>query len=510
MDQSLQRVNSVLPPRLQWVLTQGRNDVVLFAEELLGMKLHPGQKTFLREGKAKINLLVPCNRWGKTITIAVKQIHKNFYKIGLPTGNAVAHARAEYRTANIAPQSAMTEPAFKAMKAILTSSFPIPQPDGSLKNNECLIGWLYDADKTLNTPPYKIQFTNNSYCEFRTLGADKGDSLQGKPYGYISYDEGGRSDHLESEIWDAVLPRLFDWRGELDIVSTPAFDSQSILYHYKLYQEGLNGVPGRYTQKGKLDDNIFFSEEQIQEQKDTYNGHELYEQVINGEFVFAGGAYFPYKDILAAIDDSLTDGVAHEENHSYKLGTDTAMGQDEMVHMVVDDTRDAEGKLTPENPMRLVRQVAFKGSSKSPQTQILDFCDLFDSYNREGKARHMLETWNGESGRFYLDLPRHIQRKTRTYGAWLPPGHQKLLKDKDGRGTRDVKKAEILIALRKALASGTIKIPNDSKLVQQLSIYREDDNKLDNDRVIALALAVYLATDGAPKVTKVEYREVIW
>lgn len=470
------------------------------------MELHDGQKRFLRNAKTKINVLNPANRYGKTVTISIKQIHKNFYKIGLPTGNSVAHQRAEYRTANIAPQSAMTEPAFKIMKQILTSSFPISQSDGTLKNNECLIGWLYDKDRTLNTPPYKIQFTNNSYCEFRTLGADKGDSLQGKPYGYISYDEAGRSDHLEAEIWDAILPRLFDWQAELDIVSTPAFDSQSILYHYKLFQEGLNNLPGRYTQKGRLDENTFFSKEQIQSQKNTYRGHELYEQVINGEFVFAGGALFPYADVLAASSDHLKDGVGHKAGHKYVIGTDTAMGQDEMVHMVIDIPDEPSEK----TPIQVVRQVAFKGSSKSPQMQVLDFTDMFDAYNKEDKCRHMLETWNGESGRFYLDLPRHIQRKTKTYGAWLPPGHKKLMADKDGRGTRDIKKADILIALRKALAARIIKIPNDSTLIQQLAIYREDDNKLDNDRVISLALAVYLATDGAPRQTAVEFTEVIW
>lgn len=470
------------------------------------MRLHDGQKKFLRDGNAKINVLVPANRWGKTITIAVKQIHANFYKLGLPTGNATAHGRAEYRTANIAPDSAMTEPAFKAMKAILTSSFPIPQGDGTMRNNECLIGWLYDAGKTLNTAPYKIQFTNNSYCEFRTLGADKGDSLQGKPYGYISYDEAGRSDHLREEIWDAIMPRIFDWRASLDLVSTPKSTSASILYHQELFLEGVNGKLGRYSQEGSLDDNTFFSEQQIQEQKDTYAGNELYDQVINGKFVLAGGVLFPASDINAAKDESLNDGISQEDGRRYIIGTDTAMGNDEMVHMVLDVPLD----MSPENPMRLVRQIAFRGSSKSPQMQTIDFVDLFDTYNREDRCRHMLETWNGESGRFYLDLPRHIQRKTKTYGAWLPPGHKRSSKDKDGRGTRDVKKADILTALRKALAGKLIKLPNESKLVQQLSIYREEDNKLAQDRVIALALAVYMATDGAPTHTKVEYQEVIW
>lgn len=74
-----------------------------------------------------------------------------------------------------------------------------------------------------------------------------------------------------------------------------------------------------------------------------------------------------------------------------------------------------------------------------------------------------------------------------------------------GRNPRNVKKAEILLALRKLLANKSIKIPNETVLIQQLSVYREDDAKLKTDRVISLALAAWLATDGKPKVEKIEF-----
>ena len=76
-----------------------------------------------------------------------------------------------------------------------------------------------------------------------------------------------------------------------------------------------------------------------------------------------------------------------------------------------------------------------------------------------------------------------------------------------GRNPRNVKKAEILIALRKLLANHLLKIPNESNLIKQLSIYREDANKLPTDRVMSLALASWLATDGKPNTEVIEYVE---
>jgi hypothetical protein len=78
-----------------------------------------------------------------------------------------------------------------------------------------------------------------------------------------------------------------------------------------------------------------------------------------------------------------------------------------------------------------------------------------------------------------------------------------------GRNPRNVRKAEILIALRKLLANKKLKIPIESNLIKQLSIYREEDNKLPTDRVMSLALACWLATDGRPKVTKIEMIEAV-
>lgn len=489
-----------LPLNLQRVLTDGYNDIPLFAETLLGMPLHEGQIEFYKMANAKVNVLVPSNRWGKSIAAAIKHIHANFYKIGVGRGNTKAHQKAHYQTANLAPHSDATKPVFDAIKAIMTSAFPIPQKDGSVINNKCLIEWFIDYDHIRNSTPYYIPFVNNSGILFRSTGEDKGDSIQGKTFGYISYDEGGRSNHLEYEINSNIMPRLADLNGSLDLISTPDMKSSSILYHFELFEKGLHHEPGYYSQEGSIEQNYFLlrnNPDYITNETARLKGDPILDQVLYGKFVFAGDSLYPADDITAALDDSLNDGVRREDGHTYAVGIDTAMGEDEMVFTVLDTTDD--------DNIRCVRQMSAKGNSKSPQMHMNDFLDLLDSYRKDHNVKIILETWNGESARFYLDLPPDVQSITKCYGSWQPIG----VKTKATKA-KAVTKPDILIALRKLLANKKLKIPNEPTLKKQLSIYRENDKDLPTDRVISLALACWMATDGKPKTTKIQFIQTDW
>lgn len=511
-----------LPPKLQQALIDGRTDPIAFIEQLLGMRLHDGQKLYLKNAvrlQTRINLLTCANRWGKSTLLACLHIWYNFYKIGIPAATGgekaqLAWEKAEYRTANIAPHSALTEPVFKTISQIMTSSFPVKDEKGQMAPNECLIGWFFLPDRTLNTPPYKQFFDNNSYVEHRSLGADQGDSLQGKPYGLITYDEGFRSDHLQNEMDDAILPRLADWQGPLHILSTPSQSSHSTLYAYHLYQDGLIGRNKTYTQMGSLKQNTFFSPAQIQAQYDLYADNPLKDQVLEGKFIFGGDTLFPFDQIEAAMDSSLNDGERYKEDeglneynepimkpHHYVMGIDTAIGQDEMVYTVLDVTK---------KPWRLVWMEAVKGNSRSPQMHLNALCNLVDNYRHEGNLDILLETWNGESARFYHDLPPYIKAITRTYGAWQPAKQRTDNENKETTKTRLIKKADLLVALKKTLADNNLRLPrNNTKLLEQMQIYREDDSKIPTDRVISLALATWLADDGS-KVKVPVWNTVEW
>ena len=100
-----------IPADLQRTIEKGRTDPVLFAQELLGMELHEGQKKYLRRSAQRIDrifVLNPANRWGKSVCVSILQLWHLFYKVGIANGSAQDWLKSEYRTANLAPHSALT------------------------------------------------------------------------------------------------------------------------------------------------------------------------------------------------------------------------------------------------------------------------------------------------------------------------------------------------------------------------------------------------------------------
>lgn len=486
---------------------RGRTDPVYFIEEGLGMSLHRGQKAYLHYAVKAIDngdedlvrrfVLSCANRWGKSALIACIQLWYLFYKFGVKTETDEDWFNIEYRTANIAPSSKLTQPVFKAMKAILSNTYPIrDQETGvTVTNKHKLPGWWLE-DKTINNPPFKLFFANNAYIEHLSLMGNKGDSLQGLPYGLITYDEAARSDHLQIEMDDSILGRLLDWTAPLHLLSTPSQSSLSLLYYKDLYDEGLIGLNQSYTQTGSIYENEFMTEDQIKKQVEMLQDNPLKEQMLEGKFIFGTMTIFPGQEILDATTDELNDGIRYQEGHKYVVGVDTAIGSDEMVYSVLDTTS---------KPYRLVWEEAIKGSARSPQMHLNAFCNLIDSYRDDtGNIQILLETWNGESVRFYHDLPPYIKTFTRTYGSWQP---SKISTGNDNpvvNKTSQIKKADILVALKKLLASHEIKIPKRNyELIKQLNIYKEEDKRIPTDRVIALCLAAWLAEDTSRVTTPV-------
>jgi len=511
-----------------------RSNPIYFSTMFLGMPLHRGQRKYLmasclgipelRNGvingkfpdlKEAMENYIPelidaepelirrfllscANRWGKSATISVLQLWFLWNKFGIAAESDEKLLSIQYRTANIAPYSSLTEPVFTAMKAIMTSSYPIPNPNGTYTTNKCEIEWFYLEDKTINNPPYKLYFANNSYIEHLSLMGGKGDNLQGKPYGLITYDEAPRSDHLQLDLDNSVLGRLLDWTAPLHLLGTPDSDSASLLYYHDLYEEGLARLNSSYTQEGAIYENEFMTPAKIAEQEKMLENNPFKDQMLHGKFLFGTSTLYPAEDILAAQDETLNYHIEngrfvqteYEEGHNYVVGVDTAIGTDEMVYSVIDVT---------EKPYRQAHEEAVKGNSRSPQMHLQKLIEIVDTYRDGHNIEMVVETWNGESARFYEDLPPYIKAFSHTYGSWQPFRIKTTSNSKPNRA-QSVKKADILVALKKILAAHELKIPkNNYDLIKQLQYYKEDDKRLKTDRLMALALAVWLAEEGVKK-----------
>jgi len=478
-----------------------KEDPVYFITEWLGMQLHPGQIRYLNEAKKAVTnpggsrirrfLLSCANRYGKSALISCIQLWYLYNKFGINAATDQEWFKTEYRTANIAPTSKLTQPVFKAMKAIMTSAYPIQDPQtGLITNNKCKIEWFLDDARTINNPPFKLFFVNNSYIEHLSLMGNKGDSLQGLPYGIITYDEAPRSDWLQVEIDDGILGRLMDWIAPLHLLGTPSqvSNNASLLYYHDMYQEGLFGFNSSYTQEGSLYDNTFLTEEQIREQVKMVEHSPYKDQILEGKFIFGVKNVFNPEDIEAIQDESLNDGVNYMEGHKYVIGVDTAMGNDEFVISILDIT---------EEPWQLVWQDAAKGNERSPQMHLNALVNLIEAYRHDNNMQMLLETWNGESARFFLDLPLYVKSFTQCYGAWQP---ERVKTDNDNplpKRTSLIQKADLIVNLNKALSERKIRIPkHNNDLIRQLSIYRENDKNLPTDRLMSLALAAWLAENS--------------
>jgi hypothetical protein len=159
-------------------------------------------------------------------------------------GDAEEWKRAYYRTVALAPLSEILDTDFKIIKDILMGNFVVSKDDEPIRTNQCRISWYVEWDKCRNSAPFFIQFKDNSGIKFSTTGDNKGSGVQGQKFGYGSYDEGGRSYHLEYELKSNLIPRFGEMGAQLDIPSTPDQASPSLLYHYEIFNfgTGTNGI----------------------------------------------------------------------------------------------------------------------------------------------------------------------------------------------------------------------------------------------------------------------------
>lgn len=303
----------------------GRRDPVFFAEKILDIELHPKQKLWLwmttktQSEKAcalgielKIwdepgflslkeknpdmmkNVLVPSNRWGKTLVTSVKHIWYNFYKIGV-AGTPEHIAKTRCGTFNLSPHSNQCQAAFDYIIDILFSRFTFRGHDAEGKEvsrvNKCLIEDFYVGE---NKQQRVIMFKNGT--SFRTFptGEDQASSLAGLRALYASYDECAQSLHLKEELPAKIMSRLIDFGGALDLISTPEVDRPSHQYFYHLAKLGLKGEEGWWTLIGSLHDNIFLG---VRERDAVANAIKTtdpakYRQVVYGEFVTTGKKMF--------------------------------------------------------------------------------------------------------------------------------------------------------------------------------------------------------------------------
>lgn len=397
---------------------QGRRDPVYFAKELLGIELHPKQmvwmwittktqlhnacalgiqlklwdETRFKEIVAKNpdmlrNILVPSNRWGKTLVTAVKHLWYNFYKIGVQ-GDPEHIRDTRCGTLNLSPHSNQCQAAYEYILDILFGKFTyrIPGPDGKMisKVNKCLIPDFYVGD---NKQSRAIVFKNGTSFRAIPTGEDQASSLAGMRFLYISYDECAQSLHLKQELPAKIMSRLIDFGGAMDLISTPEVDKPSHQYFFHVAKLGLEAEEGWFTLIGNLMDNIFIGEVERDMVANSIRQTDpaKYRQVVYGEFVTTGKKMFDSIVIERLWDEEKPRLPALDHQYLECVDWGFADTGDPTVIYILDYTpmkipHPRLGTITVTNRYRIAYKESIRGGS--PFTVI-------------ARARMLQREWNG-------------------------------------------------------------------------------------------------------------------
>lgn len=495
---------------------RGREDILYFSEEILGVPLNDYQKKWLKRTTTPrskwlevfnevvddiggflfgSNISAIGNQSGKTVGIAIKHIWFNKYKMGMQLDGHLIN-QAHYATLNISPHSRQTKACYSHVKDILSEQFIINE-DGKMRLNK-LSPLMKDFFAGENSNLGEIRFQNKSIMYSVPTGADQASSLAGAQFGYISYDECSQSLHLKDELGAKILSRLIKYGVCLDLIATPEVDSPSHQYYLHITRLGQKLKEGWWALTGMgMDDNKFIPKEQRDRAKASIQATDKkrYLQVVKGEFVTSGKRFFDANEIENLW--RLKSKIDCKNGRLYLLVADWGMSDtgDKSVFLVFDCTDYSTNGI-----IYLVNHEEIRGGS--PQMQFALLRTLYDQY-----------TWYEEDGKtahypiFLMDAEALGGVVIKKLLASLKPKSFEIEKDvalMETKGAmskgRDYIESEIDGAIiEKNPDFGMIHSYYIEELNEQLGIYHIEDKKIETDYAMAFVMGVSYIVKKMPK-----------
>lgn len=275
---------------------------------------HKGQVKWLTEARSSINVLIPGNRFGKSVVEAMRHIHHNVFKVGLDNPKRTD----PYDTISVSVSSDQAEIVFNAAKQLLST--PQAKP---------LVKRIYA------TPFPRIVFYNGATMHCRSAH-DDGKYIDGHAYRLVSIDEAGWLKNELKKLMNGVIIMRLAGGGMIDLIGTPK--GYTDLYWYA--NRGLRGVPGYYTQRGSIYDNPYLSPEDLKLRDELLAQADprLREQVLYGSFVSDGGMAFTQDQLDQAFSPGLPAHADYIEGHKYVQAWDLGRRTDFTVGVTFDVT----------------------------------------------------------------------------------------------------------------------------------------------------------------------------
>lgn len=294
----------------RWFRPTFKDNPVKFSRTFLAKDptTHKGQQNWLRRANQPINTLIPGNRFGKSVVTAMRHIHHNVFKVGVPDADVRG---ADYNTISVSVSADQAEIVFNEAKRLLDT--PRARP---------LVKKIY------STPFPRIVFYNGAQMHCRSAH-DDGKYIDGHAFRLVSIDEAGWLKNDLKKLMNGVIVMRLAGGGMIDLVGTPK--GMTDLFWYA--NRGLRGVPGYYTQRGSIYDNPFLSPEDlaIRDKLLAESDPRLREQVLYGAFVSEAGMAFTadqLDQVFARMPAHRDPIVGHKYVQAWDLGrrTDFTVG----------------------------------------------------------------------------------------------------------------------------------------------------------------------------------------
>ncbi len=468
-------------------LAAGRLDPVFFAKRWLGIELHKGQIEWVNviadrdeSGWRPKYLTTICsagNRAGKTLGMAVAVFHSAFYKLGVqpPDGtekDAMRWQSAPYEWYHLGIQQETAELVHREVSMILEGGHPAQRGRGCPLVSE--VGMVVDHTKKYRGEYLWIKFhplVGGANIHFRTT-QDKAKALLGKDMNGISFDEAAFEPHLMQIYQEVLNLRRLSTGGQLHFIGTP---TEGINDYADLWEMGNPASeskdPQIHSVRLSTRDNVGLgltpdTFEAIIRQQAEY----LVPQNIDGYFIEAKDSYFSSSSVESCFSD-IAEEEAPKVKRRYVQGCDPGIASDSTWSIVLDHTNVNGGKM-----------VGVRARTRSGKQTIQAVVNMVREnhllYNQDSSCTTIVDE-TGFGGKLFKQEFSVI----------------KPIRGFDFGGTK-AKKLEVLSDLKAALDKNMLSFPRTGvwmKLRRQLMSYKLDDKKIEQDAVMALAIAVRYA-----------------
>lgn len=475
---------------------------MVFAEEVLGVDLNPAQKRWFRYIQPKAPgwqwryqrvIHVAANQIGKTVAVAILILWACTYKIGIDP------ARPDWEThpyawAHVAPTQAQAYHPLRDIRLLIKGAHPAQQKTGrkchfpTAMVQETKVDVQFDGILVKST-------SGGSICQFRT-SSDKAAALLGYRFDAISFDEAAFEDHLIDTIDETLMMRLIASRGPLFPVSTPNGRNDFFEIVEEVKGRDIQPEPMVWLEPDKgyalcwstVDDNIGYGIDPDEAKKMEIRLGESKEQALRGAFLDPKEAFFvPQEPIIAAmgIGEGMSAQTARKlpaedepkVGHRYVIFWDPSVSNDPTACVVIDVTKEPwvgvmqryfEKPLDTTRLLYEIKTIHAHWNSAEDRTGLVGSSRAITGFDSTAMG-----------GKMWADMLRDL-RPNRPFDFAGPD-----------------KKTKTLLDLRNRLATGRLLLPAAWQgWRQEVMSYRLDDKKIRNDRVMALAGVVAVATQG--------------